>query len=296
MNKYLTISASTVLVFAGLSLFTGCSSGGGDGAVATPPATVPTNAVVITDANAEATVAASIATVTELENGLAAALAVETTPVIGLTAALDLVLPLIKDKLNNSGIDPVTGIVYNESGNCNVAGTWSASGDEIDVYPDYSDTLTATWVNCDDGIGMIIDGKLSASVTENNETYAYTREVTGTLSLIFSESPVEISFTGIDLEKSGDMLMGTYTTAKSTFAVNFILDGASVDGFLSKLNAPIVQSDTMLCPESGHIFITGGKDADGIDTTAEGIYNGDNATMTIRANGADVKTDAECDY
>ena len=296
MNKYLTISASTMLLFAGLFLISGCSSDD-DPVITTTtptptvPATVPANAVVITDANAEATVAASIATVTELENGLAAALAVETTPVIGLTAALDLVLPLIKDKLNNSGIDPVSGIVYNESGNCNVSGTWSASGDEIDVYPDYSDTLTATWVDCDDGIGMIIDGTLSASVTENYETYAYTREVTGTLSLIFSESPVEISFTGIDLEKSGDMLMGTYTTAKSTFAVNFIADGVSSGGFLSTLRAPIVQSDSMPCPESGHIFITGGS-----DTTAEGIYNGDNATMTIRANGADVKTDAECDY
>lgn len=296
MNKYLTISASTMLLFAGLFLFTGCSSSDDAPVSATPtptptvPATVPANAVEITDANAETTVAASVATVTELENGIAAALAAETTPVIGLTAALDLVLPLIKDKLNNSGIDPVTGVVYNESGNCLVSGTWSASGDEIDVFPDYSDTLTATWVNCDDNIGMIIDGTLSASVTENNMTYAYTREVTGTLSLIFSESPVEISFTGIDLEKSGDMLMGTYTTAKSTFAVNFIVDGVSSGGFLSTLSAPIVESDGIPCPESGHIFVTGGS-----DTTAEGIYNGD-LTMTIKANGAVVNASADCVY
>ena len=298
MNKYLTISASTMLLFAGLFLFTGCSSSDDAPVSATPtptptvPATVPTNAIVITDANAEDTVGLSVATVTELENGIAAALAAETTPVIGLTAALDLVLPLIKDKLNNSGIDPVTGVVYNESGNCLVSGTWSASGDEIDNYPDYSDNLKATFVNCDDGDGFIVDGTLSASITENYEfPYPYSREVTGTVSLIFSESPVEISFTGIFLQESGEMGMGTYNTAKSTFAVDYILDGVSSGGFLSELTAAIVESDGIPCPESGHILVTGGS-----DTTAEGIYNGDNLTMTIKANGAVVNASADCVY
>ena len=77
-----------------------------------------------------------------------------------------------------------------------------------------------------------------------------------------------------------------YNTAKSTFAIDFIVDGTSSGGFMSKLNAPVVESTGYgSCPESGHIFITGAN-----GTTAEGIYNGDGLTMTIKANGVDVDT------
>ena len=83
MNKYLTISASTMLLFAGLFLITGCSSGGGGDAafVPTPPATVPTNATIIDADNAEDLVLAVSQSLRTLDQ----ALAVETTPVFGLT-------------------------------------------------------------------------------------------------------------------------------------------------------------------------------------------------------------------
>ena len=293
MNKYLTISASTMLLFAGLFLITGCSSSDDApvSATPTPTPTVPANAVEITAANAEATVAASVATASTFEDGIAAALAVETTPVIGLSGALDLVLPLIKDRLNNSGIDPVYGVAYNESGACFESGTWSASGDEVFGETSSSDTFTATFVNCDDGFGFIIDGTLSGTVTEDyTMPYGYTLAVTGNLSLIVTgDSTVKISFTGIDFQKSGE-LGGTYTTTKSNFAIDFIVNGISSDGFLSELKADIFDSDGFSCPESGHIFITGAN-----DTTAEGIYKG-GTTMEIWANGAIVEPSAVCYY
>lgn len=295
MNKYLTISASTMLLFAGLFLITGCSSSDDApvSATPTPTPTVPANAVEITAANAEATVAASVATASTFEDGIAAALAVETTPVIGLSGALDLVLPLIKDRLNNSGIDPVYGVAYNESGACFESGTWSASGDEVFGETSSSDTFTATFVNCDDGFGFIIDGTLTGTVTEDyTMPYGYTLAVTGNLSLIVTgDSTVKISFTGIDFQKSGEMLDGTYTTAKSSFAIDFIVNGTSSGGFLSELKAAIVESTGFgSCPESGHIFITGAN-----NTTAEGIYNGDD-TMTIKANGEVVEPSTVCYY
>jgi len=297
MNKYLTISASTMLLFAGLFSITGCSSSDDAPVSTTPtptvPATVPANAVEINAANAEATVAASVATASTFEDGLAAALAVETTPVIGLSGALDLVLPLIRDRVKNSGVDPVTAVEvpYNESGDCLDSGTWSASGSENDAYPTYSDTFNATFVNCDDGLGFIIDGTLAGTVTENYEfPYPYTLAVTGNLSLIVTgDSTVKISFTGIDFQKSGE-LGGAYTATKSTFAIDFIVNGISSDGFLSKLTADIVSSDGFSCPESGHIFITGAN-----NTNAEGIYKGD-TTMEIWANGAIVEPSAVCYY
>ena len=84
----------------------------------------------------------------------------------------------------------------------------------------------------------------------------------------------------------------TYNTAKSTFAIDFIVNGISSDGFLSELKAAIVDSTGFgSCPESGHIFITGAN-----GTTAEGIYNGDGLTMTIKANGEVVDTGPVCYY
>ena len=72
MNKYLTISASTMLLFAGLFLITGCSSSDDApvSATPTPTPTVSANAVEITAANAEATVAASVATASTFEDGI----------------------------------------------------------------------------------------------------------------------------------------------------------------------------------------------------------------------------------
>ena len=293
MNKYLTISASTMLLFAGLFLFTGCSSSDDAPVTPTPDPTVPVNLVEITPDNAEVIVEASVTSASAFEDGLAAALAVETTPVIGLSGALDLVLPLIKDRLINSGIDLATGVAlpFNLVGACDVSGTWSESGTETETsdLPDYALTFDATYVNCDDGVGYILDGSLSGSFTQDIATYEYSTAVTGNLSLIVAgDSTVKIRFTGIDFQKSGEEFMFTYTTAKSTFAIDFIVDGTSSGGFMSKLNAPIVESNGDFCPESGHIFITGAN-----STTAEGIYNGD-GTMTIKANGAVVNATAPC--
>ena len=296
MNKYLTISASTVLVFAGLSLFTGCSSSDDAPVSTTPDPTVPVNLVEITPDNAEGIIVASVTTASTFEAGLAAALAAETTPVIGLSGALDLVLPRIKDRLKNSGIDLATGVAipFSDSGNCFESGTYSESGTETETsdLPNYSLTFDATYVNCDDGDGFIIDGHLVGSYTSNQATYEYTIKVTGDLSLIVADdSTVKIRFTGIDFQKSGEELMDTYTTTHSTFAIDFIVDNISSGGFRSELKAAIVESTGFdSCPVSGHIFITGAN-----STTADGIYNGDD-TMTINANDVDVDAGPVCYY
>ena len=105
MNKFLTLSTTTALL-SGLALATGCSSGGDNGPAA---ASVPANAVVIDAANAETTVASSVATVDTLD----LAFGVETTPAMGLKDALALVKPRIEDAksaLKNSGADPAYGV------------------------------------------------------------------------------------------------------------------------------------------------------------------------------------------
>lgn len=282
MNKYLSLTASTLLL-SGLFLTAGCSGGGGGGGD-TLPATLPANATEITDANAEQIIMALASSLDTFDQ----ALAVEATPVMGLDAALDIVKPLIKNRPKNSGIDLATGVAYSDSGACTDGGTFSFSGDETDDGTNYSDTFTGTFSNCNE-FGLIIDGTLSGTSTENYDTGAYTDSFTGSLSVtvVTTTDTVKVSFTGLDFQENGNYFNGTYTTTKSTFAFVIVVNGTTQFALMAELSAPIVESNGDFCPDSGTIKITGGN-----NTTAEGIYNG--ATMTIKANGAVVNASAPC--
>ena len=289
MKKILILAASMALI-SGQLLITGCSSdddssGGGGGT-----ATVPANATVIDASNAETLVA----TVSTSLGSLDQALAVDATPVIGINTALDIVLPRIKNNSKDSGIDLATGVVFSDSGACAVDGTYSFTGDESDDGVTSSETVTATFVACDDGLGFVIDGTLSGTFTENNSTGDYTDNFSGSLGIttVSGSDTITVSFTGLDFSETGNNFDSTYTTTKSTFALVITVNDNTQYGFLTELSAPIVESSggEFSCPESGTIKITGGN-----GTTAEGIYNSD-STMTINANGSFVTTATTCYY
>lgn len=284
MNKFITLSISAALLST-LALTNGCSSSDDDGGTAAT--TLPTNATVITDQNAESMVAAIASSLSTFDQ----ALAVETTPVMGLNAALDITKPLIKNRLKNSGIDLATGVAFNDSGTCTDGGTFSVSGDETDDGTNFSETFTATFTDCNE-FGFTIDGSLSGTFTENNNTGAYTDNVTGSLGItvVQNTETFKISFTGLNFQENGNYQDGTYTTTQATFSLVIVANGTTEFSFLAKLTAPIVESSggEFSCPESGTIHITGGN-----NTTAEGIYNGDD-TMTIKANDSVVNANAPC--
>jgi len=287
MNKYITLSASTAIL-SGLFLIAGCSSSDGGGSTT---ATVPANATVIDATNAEQVIIAVASSLSSLESSLDQALAVETTPAMGLREALDLVKPRIKNSLKNSGIDPVTGAEYSESYTCIDGGTWSVSG--VDSFNEttstYTDSFNATFNQCSE-YGVIIDGSLSGTFTENESTYDYTDNVTGSLSVtvVTNTDTVKVSFTKLAFQENGNNSDGTYTTTKATFALAVVVNDSTQLAFLTELTAPIVESTGTGCPESGTIKVTGGN-----NTTAEGIFNSD-GTLTINANGSFVKTAPTC--
>jgi len=283
MKNSLTLAAS-MAVLSGQLLITGCSSdddssGGG--------AAVPANATVIDSSNA----VPIVTSVTGATTTLSTALGAEAMQTVTLEDALDIIKPMVKNRLKDSGIDLVTGVAFNESYNCTYGGTYSASGDEIDNDPTYSGTFTATFSNCSEVSGMIIDGTISGSYTENYATGAYTDSITGSISVtvIVNTDTTKISFTGLNFNESGNSNAGTYTTTTATFAFAIAVNGTTQFAFLSQLNADIVESSGSPCPESGHIMITGGN-----GTTAEGIYNNDGLTMTIKANGTVVDPAYDC--
>jgi len=286
MNKFLTLSASTALL-SGLFLITGCSSddgGGGGGAV------VPANAVVIDATNAEPIVQSAVDSTGVFD----AALAVETTPNMSLKRILNTIEPFLKNHSNNSGANLATGVT--ESGEClgpgNGGGTFSETYTETVNGSAYSESGSASFVNCDFGVGFIINGALTYTGTGNDATGDYTDNITGSLSIVQTggSGGFSFSFTGLNLAETGNYLAGTYTVTAMTYAIDFVSNGSGSGGFLVQLTAPIVESSGDFCPESGSVLVTGAN-----GTTAEGIYNGDN-TMTIKANGEVVNPAAPCYY
>lgn len=285
MNKFLTISTSTTLLL-GAFLITGCSSSDDGGGTTTT--TLPANATVIDANNAEKMVASIASSLTTFNQ----ALAVETTPVMGLNAALDIIKPFLENHSSNSAANLATGVTESEA--CPGGGTFTDTFTETTDGDTFSVSGTISFVNCsvtlDPQTSFVINGSLNYNESENNVTFAYTDNVTGSLSIAIASSTdsITISFTGINFQETGNNQLFTYTTTQSAFTLVVVVNGTTEVAILVTLSAPIVESDGVFCPESGHILITGGN-----NTTAEGIYNGD-GTMTIKANGVVVTTTAIC--
>ena len=287
MNKFITLSTSTAVLSA-LLIITSCSSSDDAG---TSTAAVPANAITLDTANAESTVATSVTTV----DSLSFVLAVETAPAMGLLDALEVIQPRIdsvKTALKNTGADPVYGIAVSESGDCDVSGTFAFTGDEGGTSPNFTDSGTVTVVNCDDGLGFILNGTFSWVQSWNIDTGVYSNTLTGGFSITSTDpnNAFSFSFTGADYAENGNEIDGTYTITKATYSVSLVASEIGDFGFLAQLTAPIVESNGIACPESGTILITGAN-----GTTAEGIYNGD-GTMTINVNGVLVEAAAQCYY
>lgn len=291
MNKFITLSTSTA-IFSGLLIINGCSSDSADVAGG-GTAAVPANAITLDASNAESTVATSVTTV----DALSFVLAAETAPAMGLLDALEIIQPRIdsiKTALKNTGIDPVNGVAVSGSGDCDVSGTFSFTGDEGGTSPNFTDSGTVTVVNCDDGVDFVMNGTFSWVESWNDVTGVYSETLTGGFSITGTDpnNAFSFSFAGVDFAQNGNNFDGTYTITKATYSVSLVASGVGDFGFLAELTAPIVESSggTFSCPESGTILITGAN-----GTTAEGIYNGD-GTMTINVNGALVDGAAQCYY
>jgi hypothetical protein len=288
MNKHLNLIFSTsTTVLTGLLLIAGCSSSDGG----TPAAQVPANAIIIDDTNAESTVASAINTVSTLQGALPRA---ETTLIMGLPGALELIKTQIKSLLN-TGADPEYVAAITDSGDCFYGGTYSVTFNEGGTYPNYTENGSATFVNCNNDNIYILNGNVSYTDTWNEQTGDYSGTAKGTISIENIYDNTKYSFSGMDYAENGnDLTYGseTYTITKSTYSIDFIIAGTSGGGYLASLLAPVVESSGgyYSCPESGHLLVKGGN-----NTTAEGIYNGD-GTMTIKANGAVVDPSATCYY
>lgn len=277
MHKTFTLAANAAIV-SGLFLVTGCSSEDGGGG-----ASVPANAVIIDNNNAEATVLSATASA----DILSTAFAIDTTQIINLKSTLDLIKPKLDSLTYNSSKNKniASGIDFSEP--CSGGGSISGSGTESDDGTSYSESGNVSFNNCIED-SYTINGSLSYSGSGNYSTGAYTDNASGSMTMSFNGGSDSFSFSGFSFAESGNNLDFTYTINQFTYAIDFVINGTAGGGFLVTLTAPIVETTGDLCPESGHITITGGN-----GTTAEGIFNGD-GTVTIKANGSVVNATASC--
>ena len=242
MNKFQTISTSTILLL-GAFFITGCSSSDdGGGTTTTTTASVPANAILInSSAVAEDTVVAAVAT----GDIIVSAFGVETsTPLTGkdiLNIAIDKVLN------NNLGISSlVTGATFSEP--CAVSGT--VSGDETETTTSYSATITFN--QCDDGtITLTGTIKINATFTANDDG-PYTVNASGNLTA--TTSTFSVGFNGFRFAETGNDGTGDYTTTTFTYAI----DPSTGGGYLVELTQPLVGNEFVSCQlSSGQVLVTG---------------------------------------
>lgn len=278
MKNYLTLAAS-VAIISGQLLITGCSSDDASSGSSGGVATVPANAVIIDDTNAEATIYAAAASASTLGS----AISVQTTQVISLKSVMEIIKPILN---RNSTTNVATGATFSEP--CTDGGSISGTETISDDGTTYSESGSVTFNNCAEG-GIIINGTSTYSSSMNSATGAYTDDASGTITVTFTGGTDTFSFSGFVFSETGNNLQDTYTISQLTYAIDFTINGTQGGGFLVSLLQPIVETDGSGCPESGHLLVNGGN-----GTSAEGIFNGDNATMTILANGTVVNSTASC--
>lgn len=277
MNNHKTLYACTSLL-TGIFLISSCSSSDDSGG----GATVPANAITITAANAETTVRDAVDSESSLDS---IPFAAETTQVISLKQALELIKPALNNASNSTAVNVATGVDFSE--NCSNGGSISGSATDTNDGTNISDSGSISFNSCSEA-SFFINGAISYSYTENIPSGNYTDNFSGSISLSADGGNLSINFSNAVFAESGNFFDGTYTVSQLSYSIDFVSDGAGSGGFLVTLTAPIVESNGDFCPESGHITITGAN-----GTTAEGIYNGD-GTMTIKANGEIVNATAFC--
>ncbi|MDH5485334.1 MAG: hypothetical protein OEY43_08890 [Gammaproteobacteria bacterium] len=222
-----------------ISSLTAACGGGGDGDSTTSGTnlSIPANAVVITEVNAEAIATSAVGT---LQSTSAFFTAAETTTLPPVQNAINLISGIAFNK-NKQASNIVSGI--SDSGICTDGGSWSDTWTETAT----SASGTATLNNCNEG-GFILDGSFSYSDTWNNNTGAYTSTGNGTLTMTFGGESFTFKLNTTD---NGNDWDGSFS-----LTLNFSISGASI-GYLVETTSPL--TGYYGTPTAGQIMVSGGS-------------------------------------
>ena len=264
MSGLISRSAIPAILLASLISY-GCSSDDDSGGAA-PGASVPANAVVITEANAYETVVSAIGIGSSLVD--AVPVVVEITPSPTYREIIEFVTDKAKNAGGTSGISVSIPTGIEETIPCSGGGEITINSTDTET----SSSGTAVINNCIEG-GITLNGSLTFNFTWNLETYAYSDSIQGNLSGNLGEQT--FSLNGLNLQETGNELSGDYSINTYTYSVDSSVGG----GFLVELLAAIVGNDfDGQCPVSGTILVTGAN-----NTQAKATINSD-GTVTVEYN------------
>ena len=263
MARFISKFTIPTVVFSSLIIF-GCSSSD-DGGGSTG-ATVPANAVVITEANAYETTSAAIGIGSTLVD--AVPVVVQITPSPSYQEIIQFVADKAKNLSGSSGISVSVPTGIEETYPCSGGGNITINS--TDTETSSSGTLTIN--DCIES-GITLSGSITFNFTWNNETYDYSDSISGNISGDFGE--VDFSLNGLVLEETGNEMSGDFSINKYIYSV----DSSAGGGFLVELLAAIVGNNyDASCPTSGIIVVTGAN-----NTQAKATINDDN-TVTVEFN------------
>jgi hypothetical protein len=229
-------------------------------------ATVPANAVVITEANAYATVVSAIGIGSILVDSVP--YLVEITPSPSYREIIEFVADKAKDLAGSSNISVTIPTAIVETYPCTDGGDITINS--TDTETGSSGTLTIN--NCVEG-DITLNGSLTFNFTWNLETYDYSESIQGNISGNLGEQT--FSLNGLVLNETGNEMSGDYSINTYTYSA----DSSAGGGFLVELLAAIVGNHIVPgCPASGIILVTGAN-----NTQAKATINSDN-TVTVEYN------------
>jgi len=251
-----TLAASLVLV--------GCSSDDSSSAPALP--SVPTGAVVITEANAKQAVADAIMGGSALLDAVPTLVEIEQAP--STREIIDLLIDKTKDMQGSFLESTPTGVAIDPPFQCNGGGT--ITGDITETETSVSGTITFN--DCIEGT-ITLNGTVtfSASVDAAGN---WSLDIRGNVTA--EESVFIVTLSQLHINETGNDNTSEYSLNIYQFSADITGGG----GYATYLEAAVTGNELQICPtspRSGIIVVLGGN-----GTKAKGTILSSNGTTTVK--------------
>jgi hypothetical protein len=247
MKKFvnrINISVRKFLVVSSLVLLVSCggSSGGGSEDDGFPTPTLPNGAARFDATNANDTAVTTMAFVDTFS--LVTQLKTEEPPSIPqfINRVID---QFIKRNQNSPSIAARTEIL---------SGSLCVGGDAVAVFTETanSEVGTITFISCDIGGGIMVNGNLPYDTSWNDVSLDYSFLFGGALSFQIGSDTIVIE---MNLSESGNFGTGDFSSS-----ISFSLSGIPGGGFLVTTTQPLVGNAFTLTVDSGQLIVEGADD------------------------------------
>ena len=256
--KRISIRARVFILACSITLLAACGGGGSgsgeDDSFPTP--TLPGEAARFDNSNANTTADAAVGFIDTLDS----VTELKTAEAPSMMQVIEQVTDRLTSRGRDSGLtaarteDISAGLCISGSATANI----SESGS--------SESGTVSFVNCDVGGGILVNGSFNYINSWNDTTQDYTYQIGGSISFDFGSATVTIVMNSIE--------SGNYGTGDFNGSINFSLSGIPDGGFLVETTHPWTGNALSLQVTSGQLIVYG-SDNTRLRITVTGINTAD---------------------